>query len=92
PNPATDRIQLYPISPNPLRDIGYISFDMDADRASLIELIDVQGRVHFQQQLEALAGYNRLPLNRAELSLSPGTYYIRLSGEGFSSVQPVLFE
>ncbi|MEO0787580.1 MAG: hypothetical protein AAFY36_02895 [Bacteroidota bacterium] len=86
------RIRLHPLVPNPVRDEVFVSFDLDKDRRVQLEFVDVQGRVLHQIPMDAAVGYNRVPFDRYELGLSAGMYYLRLSGEGFSSVQPLAVE
>ncbi|MEM6397404.1 MAG: hypothetical protein AAF741_13735 [Bacteroidota bacterium] len=94
PKPMDERVRihLYPPVPNPMQDRGYIAFDLDRDRSITIEIVDAAGRMVSAIPFDGLAGHNQLPIDRNQLGLSAGVYYMQLAGDGFRAIEVLMVE
>jgi hypothetical protein len=74
----TNAISIYP---NPSNGSSKLSIQlMEAQRVNLF-IIDLQGKVQFQQDFTFNSGKNEVPLNLSKLS--DGVYFLRLENSNF---------
>ena len=69
---------LFTVYPNPASDQLTVELQGFQERTFLIEVIDLNGRVIYSQQTNALGAQQQEQINTA--NLSPGMYYVRVSG------------
>ncbi len=85
---AGDRFALKPqstqtytgsIRPNPAKGAFVLEYSSAREQATVLQLIDIQGKPVFEMPVQLLSGPNTLKVHPG--SIAPGVYQIRLNGE-----------
>lgn len=66
------------ISPNPAKTFFFVSFESGFERDILLQAIDMQGVVIFEEKISALRGPNKIPVQIP--ALDSGVYALKLAG------------
>src|SRR5690606_27339441 len=69
----------FSLSPNPAREMVVVRFESDSEREVLLQLIDMQGKVIFENTFAATKGENHAVL-RPNMPLS-GLYFVKADGK-----------
>ncbi len=75
--------------PNPVGESTLIRFTLAQGGAAALTVRDISGRILLQRNLEAIAGENRLVLERKELGVS-GVLTYTLTAEGFTATRKMV--
>ena len=81
PNASTETITqdfvLFQNSPNPFKEVTYISFNLENNTQARLSIYDNTGKAIFQQNRIFNAGLNKIPVSR-DLFQSSGSYFYTL--------------
>ncbi|MCU0423288.1 MAG: T9SS type A sorting domain-containing protein [Bacteroidia bacterium] len=69
------------VYPNPMTETLNITFNTEESTATQIEVLDLQGRVLFTQEVETVRGYNKIQVEQMA-SLTAGVYYAKITMGG----------
>jgi len=86
-NETDSRFRVYP---NPNTGFFTVSFHLSQASPVNIRLVDVQGRVVYQEAKEAGKGSNEYGINI--MNIIPGIYYLQVSAAEFSKTEKLLIE
>lgn len=75
-------LKLYQNRPNPFGDHTIIGFDLPEDGKVSLRILDVSGRLVWQQQQEYLAGYHEMRVDVRDLPGEGMFYYTLLTNQG----------
>lgn len=77
---------LYQNQPNPFSDLTVIGFEMPRAGKAQLTIYDMNSKVVFQTNVQAVKGYNNVQINHSQLGVT-GVLFYQLDAEGYSATR-----